>query len=1466
MNKTYRYLSIPVVFLLFRALLPEATVPAWDRNPINEASNQILNGACADTINITLDANCQFQLTPDQLLTGDAASCDPSDLVILIDDENPGNGATVDGCGIWKYVIEPASPGSCGDFTGCWGYVRAEDKSAPTIVLPADDTLTLACEQIDDLRDQEESLLITGSATASDNCTDSDALEVTFTDQVSYSNDCDTIILRRTFAAEDEKGNRGTAAQYLTLAAPSLDDLEIDELYLIDADCDFQADVERDENGNIHPSVVGYPYYINGLGDTIQVKGAHCTLSATYQDDTFSPCESLEKTERIWTISDWCTGEKRILRQLIKFGDVEPPILACRQDTLFESTNPFACTGSFMLGMPEVTELCGSYEIAVEFYTISNSGPYGFPGESDTTLHQSFEFSTASQVMVTDVPIGCHYVKYVVRDECENVATIECIVCVADEIAPTVSCDDQINLSLNDQGYGQLTALELNEGTKDNCALADIEIRREYTEDQSTCEAAELTYSEWGEEVPFYCCDAGDTVVVELRATDIYGNQSTCWGTVVVEDKVRPVCTAPADVTIGCDELPDQDGLLDPSLLAELFGDPTATGNCTADIVELDPVIDIDHCGEGTITRNFAALDADGVARDECAQQITVGLRHDYRIKFPKDYEEFCAEPSPDSVMFEELGCDLIAVSIQDEILETRAEECYKILRTYRVINWCEYDGEAEPTIVSRDWDGFNATNPMSPDGDDKPGDEDLYVHVKRDLIDDQPDTVYYDNNEDPYDESVVVGNDKYGYWWRVISGSDDPTEEAYYESNGSVWANDGNQTDSDISGNAQGDDVDQRYGSFGFWQYTQHIKVSDAIPPEIYFDDDLVYCVDQDDCSANVDISFAVTDNCVTGGVDIDIDVIDGPDEFFDFEENPFRVVGRYPKYILDGRVPEGEYRIEISANDRCGNVTRIVFNLEITDCKAPAPICINGLATELMPVEDGEDVDGDGDADFGAMTVWASDFIASEIDDCTGPVTYSINRKGETPDIDQDFLIVTCDDPQYLEIEIHAWDNADNPFNIDDDGNQGGPNHDYCNTYILVQDNMLALCDPTTDDNLTVSGVIQTDYGQPIPDVTISSNRNVRSAVATDANGGYTMQGFETGYDYSLTPEKNTNPMEGVSTFDIVQISKHILNIKSLGSPYKHLAADVNRSGTITTLDLIQLRKLVLNIETSFPNGPAWRFVTGDYVFTSTAPEREAFPEALNLNNLTAPVIDADFVGVKMGDVTESLKLRSDRAAQLRIPATTMDQEGTIRVPVYLDGVNQSLEGLQFALRAERSLSKLIRVEPAQLTADFYHHQKGVQSVLVSWDAFQSNQPLRADQPLFYLHLQTARDIALDDVIQLDQRRMRGEAYTAEGEGLAIDLMISDEPAVVNALGSVFPNPFVERTQVSFYLDQPQRVTWTLTDAQGRTLRQWQENREAGAQQLILHANDLFGAGVYNLTTETARGVYTTRLVLLR
>jgi hypothetical protein len=70
-----------------------------------------------------------------------------------------------------------------------------------------------------------------------------------------------------------------------------------------------------------------------------------------------------------------------------------------------------------------------------------------------------------------------------------------------------------------------------------------------------------------------------------------------------------------------------------------------------------------------------------------------------------------------------------------------------------------------------------------------------------------------------------------------------------------------------------------------------------------------------------------------------------------------------------------------------------------------------------------------------------------------------------------------------------------------------------------------------------------------------------------------------------------------EGVTTLDLLLISRHILGLEPFDSPFKTLAADVNNSATVTAFDIVMSRKLILDQINSFPSG-SWRYLSDHFL----------------------------------------------------------------------------------------------------------------------------------------------------------------------------------------------------------------------------------------------------------------------------
>lgn len=276
--------------------------------------------------------------------------------------------------------------------------------------------------------------------------------------------------------------------------------------------------------------------------------------------------------------------------------------------------------------------------------------------------------------------------------------------------------------------------------------------------------------------------------------------------------------------------------------------------------------------------------------------------------------------------------------------------------------------------------------------------------------------------------------------------------------------------------------------------------------------------------------------------------------------------------------------------------------------------------LAIELMP----HDEDGNGIPDSAYIYLYASDLVDNELSNYPEEVFFSINRMGEAPGPEAAGLLLSCPDTGLVEVEVYGWLQ---------DSIVGA-----CSAEVIVEDNM-NLCAGPYRTGVCGYFISFKDFSQ-VYDVQVSLSGDTTAVVTTDSNGMFCFFGLEENNPYLVTPFKDTDHTYNVSLFDIVLISKHILGIQPLGSPYELIAADVNHSRSVTGLDLIALRRLLLGESTGFPNNTSWRFIDPSYVFPDPEdPWLEPFPESayLTARELFPAMVFPSFafLAVKVGDV---------------------------------------------------------------------------------------------------------------------------------------------------------------------------------------------------------------------------------------
>lgn len=545
---------------------------------------------------------------------------------------------------------------------------------------------------------------------------------------------------------------------------------------------------------------------------------------------------------------------------------------------------------------------------------------------------------------------------------------------------------------------------------------------------------------------------------------------------------------------------------------------------------------------------------------------------------------------------------------------------------------------------------------------------------------------------------------------------------------------------------------------------------------------------------------------------------------------------------------MPVGKHKIIFSVNDKCGNTSSDTTVVIVRDAKAPTPLVMHGLATDLSLMNG-----------VVMARVPAGLFFVpgSAVDNCTptNKLKYSFS-----PDTSDHFRIFTCDSIGMRTVTLYVTDEA---------GNQG-----VVISYILIQDNF-GSC-PGAAPGLKTTGIggkIQTEWGSHVEQVDIKLMNGQTVMPGVNMNGGqYKANGLLIGQSYEIIPKKNVNPYNGVSTLDLILIQKHILGLQPIRSPYKKIAADIDKNGEINGVDLVELRKLILGIDKTFTKNEAWRFIDAGYRFPDQAdPLKEPFREQYLIRELQSPM-QVDFIGVKIGDINESsipselLNLES-REAPNALAFSAIDQpysSGDIVRFELFGSEKMSINGFQLSLHAADL--EFLQVEPGSLPAGpAFVHKEG-QTVKMAYHQSNALRPV-SDAPLLTLVFRAKNAGRLSRAIRLSPEPwLQPEVYdeALKTLPLRLDWKSRENQPLPMQLDQNRPNPFFESTVIQYHLPHSTPVTLKIIDIHGRTVLLRQESGARGLNSIALDRKEFGTGGMYYYKVESIYGTLTRKMIL--
>lgn len=616
-----------------------------------------------------------------------------------------------------------------------------------------------------------------------------------------------------------------------------------------------------------------------------------------------------------------------------------------------------------------------------------------------------------------------------------------------------------------------------------------------------------------------------------------------------------------------------------------------------------------------------------------------------------------------------------------------------------------------------------------------------------------------------------------------------------------------------------------------GIWSYTQVIMVYNYDAPVITSScDDIEICGYNSDCTGDVSITATAEDECTP----VDELVWEYRVDFFD--DGTIDRFG-FTNTYTENHVELGTHRIYWTVEELCGNISTCDYTFTVTDCKQPTPLCLSEITTVLMPSS-------------GMVEVSAIDFDHGSYDNCSKGLTCG--------DCETDLIYSFSSDVTDLTKVFTIADIGLNDVQMwvtDEYGNQ-----DYCEVSIMIQDNA----------NLSgmVAGTVSTEEDARVSDVKIELeeiNVNESLYVTTNHDGFYQIQGNQENGDYKVSGSKDDSYLTGVSTLDLVIIQKHLLGILPLTSPYKLLAADADNNEAISANDLFQLRQLILGVQEELPSSEAWSFINDDYLFPNQEnPWYQADVEDMYniiLRNLDTDEMHNDFVAIKIGDVNGSV---SDMISQEEIqnrsvvnfftPDASFEAGEFVAIPVYANDFNE-VAGWQMSLNYNTRAFDFEGITAGAINVDnnnFADMEDG--NINFSWSR-ETGISANEDEALFTMTFRAKTNGQLINQLTLNTGILDAEVYNDALETKNAGF----EVRTLNANGFVLyqntPNPFEDETEIVFELPYAGEATLTVYDVTGKVLMTVSQEFAKGMNSVSMSKSDLKTTGgvlYYQLETE--------------
>jgi hypothetical protein len=1365
--------------------------------------------ACQDHINASLDISCSVDLTTTVLGAGGTS-------IRILDGNNvkySGSGAginrTTHGLTIGATYMYELINGA----NKCWGTIKFEDKLAPQIDCPAN--ISVACDRTYGFSSSEIEIVDAASAGAGQitraayQALYSPALVLPIIRECSafklFYSDSKSLVcapgsvgtVTRTFRVTDAYGNTQTCTQVLTLTGYGTNNAP-----LINAPADLvfsvcKADINLNDytpeklrvwaKATVTPpsssiADITANAYPTGVGATSN----DCMLSGTYTDKvTDDACG--KKIVRTWVVVNMCTGviitNPADAIQIITLTDNLAPVFAATTlADLTITTGAANCLSAQSVPFPSVTDNCCIASATLSIGGINFSAPIANcrPGS----------------ISIVGLPVNSYQAVWRATDACGNVATRTQTIVVRDLVAPIAVADQNTNVSLTLDCTATVNATTFDDGSLDNCCLDVNRFEVARMDELTGLTPGTTAYeSKFRPTVTFVKGDLSKTdgsnnpndlkagckgsVMVVFRVWDCNGNNNTAMVNVVVEDKIGPLAQGKdtmemcGNTALGTQWLEGWEkrfSALSTLQYPPVFGtNPGYFDNCSATVTWGAISGSIDQCSNGTMTR--VATVKDGCDRTATATfTYNSGHQAEFTVTLPANNRFNCpgsSVPTKEQAIADARRSITVINGCPVVAVDIKSEEIFSAVAgaCYRIKRTWVVSSLCHNGMLKGDW----KTTP-------KPG------------------------TRSTGEDVAVMGN----------------SQPYIYDS----------RLDGDVANGKRNPDDDK------YVEYVQVIDVNDTQKPEITNPQTPVLA-GEGKCGLKLTVGgFDATDACAP--------VTAKTWSLLDANKVAIApAVGgsTFPATYTFSTADYGKkFYVRYRAEDRCGNIDIRDYLVEPKDIIKPTPVCYQGLSIDLMPT---------------TREAWisATMFDAGSSDGCKVDATKAtILPAVANPAPATNARQFSADNTVELRLEIATgtppafgtgvpatnmvWVNCVGIVPVRLWAIDAAGNADYCDTYVDVQNNMgaqnVANCPSVNATGTKVAGAITASNGTAISNavVTVNSSTAANSLTAKVTNGLFSTPAIiALGSNVKISADKNDNPLNGVSTVDLVLMSKHILGTQTISDKFNLIAADVNNNGKVTTSDVVELRKMILGIQNNFNNNKSWRFFDAQ------------MNEEVTIQNIQKDA-NVNFTAVKVGDINGNANATSAPRTTYTFVADDKNASAGELVTLTLDGT----EGFGFTMNYDAKALEVVSVD---------ENSAVIENGTITTAQVGST---------FKVTFKANTNVTLSEAIAINSNVTTAEAVV-NGEATNVALKFNNKVAGFELFQNQ-PNPFRGATMISFNAANAGDFTITVTDVAGRTVKTVAGAAVKGLNNVTVEMNN---AGVYNYTVTTGNFTATKKMVVI-